>query len=99
MSTYLEDEPVRLGVAGSGAPEWLLEVPVTLFARMTIVGTAYQLPVVGAIDARGETRLDRPRCEALIAELEFVLSLLDDPLMHAVVERIQDVVAEAARTM
>jgi hypothetical protein len=97
-TTYEDAEPIGIGIESSPVDDWLF-VPAPIFDRVLAIGAAYDLPTLGQLIARGQvTSLDATQCEGLLQELEWVGTLLADPLVVKVVRQISRLAAICTRT-
>ena len=94
---FAADEPVELRAhsqeVGTGT-----FLPEGLFARLRALGIAYDLHILADLITPYEAvELNRPQVESLLAEIEFVAAVVNDPIVIEAVTLIQPVLAAAAR--
>jgi hypothetical protein len=88
--TYARDEPVQLDC---GDVISAVAVPERLFARAQCMARAYELHVLPTIDIYTRTRLNRPQCEALLDEINFIAMVSNDELLLEHLGRVQRLVS------
>ena len=88
--TYARDEPVQLDC---GDPISAVAVPERLFARAQSVARAYEPHVLPTIDIYTRTRLNRPQCETLLDEINFIATVSNDELLLEHLARVQRLVS------
>jgi hypothetical protein len=94
-ATYSDDVVVKVGTDRSEA--WVSE---QLLDRLLNLGRAYRLHVLTLLadmPRHEATWINRQQAEALIEEVEFVASLVDDSAVSELVATLLPLVAEAAR--
>jgi hypothetical protein len=88
--TYAHDDEV-IGVfemtPGDSDALWL---SARLFRRLTLIARAYELHALPLLDDPEPVVLNRSRCESLVDEIEFVGSLLNDPLTIRLAQSVVD---------
>ncbi len=88
-TTYGNDPQVHFAIAASGQdPQDWLGLPERLIARLTNLGTAYELPHVQMIDIYDDTTLRSQQCEKLYLELEFLARVIKDPALGEALDTI-----------
>lgn len=95
-ATYRSDTEVHFGIAPSGrSPENWLTLPERLIARLTNLGTAYELHHVQMIDIYDDTTLRSQQCEKLYRELEFLAGVIRDPALEETLRAIAGLIKPA----
>ena len=95
-ATYRNDTEVHFGIAPSGrSPEKWLALPERLIARLTNLGTAYELHHVQMIDIYDDTTLRSQQCEKLFRELEFLAGVIRDPALEETLRAIAGLIKPA----
>lgn len=84
------DDPVVAVHGGDPAAEDTVWLPERLFARLTLVARAYELPVLPLLGGPDPVALGRALCESVVEEVEFVADRLDDPLLHRTARLLVD---------
>jgi hypothetical protein len=88
--TYARDEGVQLDF---GDPSSAVFVPERLFARAQCMARAYELHLLPTIDIYSQTRLNRPQCETLLDEIDFIAMVSNDELLHDQLGHVQRVIS------
>ena len=96
---YRHDEPVAAGpVAAKPKYAGWVSIPERLFARMKYLADAYELHVLPGIETYGENVLNRERAGTLIEELEFLATVVNDPLLLPHIEALRNAALECTRS-
>ena len=96
-ATYADDDET-VGVFESGpSDEDSLWLSARVFRRLTYVAKAYELHALPMLDDPDPVALNRPRCEAVIDEIEFVAERLDDVVAIEMAQSITTYLAERTR--
>lgn len=66
-------------------------MPEDLFARLTLIASAYKLHQLSALDPYGPTELNREQARRVSEEAAFVAQTLNDPLLAPHLEAVQRV--------
>lgn len=74
-----------------------LEIHEAIMERLYQIGLAYKLKYCALIDIFGDLKLNDLTCPALIAELEFVEELVNDPLLKKTIPQIIAVAQECVK--
>lgn len=94
-ASFGDEEPVEIGIdrnePGRGVT-WLARMPESLVHRLVSLGEAYKLHHIPLIEVYGRTRFNRQQCQNLREELDFVKSIVDDPLLRSHLARWTEVV-------
>jgi hypothetical protein len=93
--TYAGDEGVQLDFGDVSAAVF---VPERLFARAQCMARAYELHLLPTIDIYSQTRLNRPQCETLLDEIDFIAMVSNDELMHEHLGHLQRLVSACLGT-
>ncbi len=88
--TYAGDEPVQFDC---GEDTSAVTLPERLFARAQCVARAYELHLLPTIDIYSRTRLNRPQCETLLDEINFIAMVSNDELLRDHLRRVQRLVS------
>jgi hypothetical protein len=88
--TYARDEVVQLDY---GDPTSAVAMPERLFGRAQSVARAYELHLLPTIDIYSRTRLNRPQCETLLDEINFIAMVSNDELLREHLGRLQRLVS------
>jgi len=94
VDTYARDEVVQLDY---GDPTSAVAVPERLFARAQCIARAYDLHLLPTIDIYSRTRLNRPQCETLLDEIDFIAMVSNDQLLREHLGRVQSLVSACIR--
>ena len=95
-TTYENDPEIHFGIAASGrTPEDWIALPERLIARLTNLGTAYELHHVQMIDIYDDTTLRSQQCEKLYRELEFLAGIMKDPALEEALKVIAGLIKPA----
>lgn len=88
-TTYTDEEPVHLWLVESTDADEIW-VPEVLWHRLRMVATGYQLHLLPVLDGSTDpVFLNAPQCDALIDEVDFVATLVDDALLMDVLSRVR----------
>jgi hypothetical protein len=68
-----------------------------LFRRLTFIARGYELHALPLLDSPEPVVLNRPRCEAVVDEIEFVATVLDDRLTIELAQSLTDYLSERMR--
>lgn len=88
--TYAHDDGVVGVFEVSPDDDDALWISDRLFQRLTYIARAYELHALPLLDDPEPVVLNRPRCEAVVDEIEFVSGLLDDPLIIELARSLTD---------
>jgi len=88
--TYAGDEGVQLGFGDVSAA---MLVPERLFTRAQCMARAYELHLLPTIDIYSQTRLNRPQCETLLDEIDFIATVSNDELLREHLSHAQRVIS------
>lgn len=69
-----------------------------VFERLTGIGQTYELHHLTSLTYDEDNRLNPTQCEGLLAEIEFVVELVDDPLLRAYVDPVRAAVISCIRS-
>lgn len=93
------DEGVSVGVAvGDAEVDWKGHIAGSLFHRAQLIGKAYDLHVLPGIEVYDETHLTKAQCQAMVDEIEFVIEVVNDPLLRTSVKPLHDASLECSRS-
>ena len=96
FETYAADPQIHFGIAASGrAPDAWLSLPERLIARLTNLGTAYELHHVQMIDIYDDTTLKSQQCEKLYLEISFLAGVVNDPALAQALEALARLIKPA----
>ena len=88
--TYARDEVIQLDY---GDPNAAVAVPERLFARAQCMAQAYELHLFPTVDIYSRTRLNRPQCETLLEEINFIAMVSNDELLREHLGQLQTLVS------
>ena len=88
--TYAHDDGVVGVFEVSPTDVDALWISDRLFQRLTYIARAYELHALPLLDDLEPVVLNRPQCEAVVDEIEFVAGLLDDPLIMELAQSLTD---------
>ena len=98
VETYSDDEPVCFGIKLHGKDvEWLADMPERLFNRCQSIAHAYSLHLLPNINYYQPTRLSKSQCQTLVEELEFIQSVVKDPLLENYLPGLKESVLRCVR--
>jgi hypothetical protein len=89
------DDPVVGIYRNDPAEPHSLWIPERLFARVVLVGRAYELHTLPLLGGSDPVRLNRPRIESLVDELDFVRARISDDLVEHWTKVIADYATSA----
>ena len=96
---YKHDEPVAAGLlAAKPKYEGWVSIPERLFVRMKYLADAYELHVLPGLETYAENVLNRERAETLIEELEFLATVVNDPLLLPHIAALRDAALQCTRS-
>ena len=95
--TYADDDEVVGVFEVTPADDDALWLSARLFRRLTYIARAYELHALPLLDDPEPVVLNRPRCEAVVDEIEFVAARLDDPLTITLAQSVADYLAVRMR--
>lgn len=91
------DDPV-VGVYEAGPEDvdslWISE---RLFARLTLIGSAYEMHTLPMLGGTEPVVLNRARCESLLDEIAFVAARLDDAITIDTAQTFSDYLSRRTR--
>jgi len=91
-STYADDEPVHVFIS-DGGDRW---IPERIWSRLVNLGRAYETHLLPLLPASPEPQfLNDQQVANLIDEVEFVGSIISDPLLIASIADLLPLLAEA----
>jgi hypothetical protein len=96
-STYAQDDEVVGVFEATRDDDDALWLSARLFRRLTQIAQAYELHSLPLLDDPEPVLLNRPRCEGVVEEIEFVAALLDDPLAIELAQSLTDYLAARLR--
>jgi hypothetical protein len=86
LATYANDKLFTFRLASkslsSEQPENIVSVPVPIMYRFYHVGRAYDLHQLKNLQPTGSSSIDFVSIQLLVQELEQVMELIDDPVLH-----------------
>jgi hypothetical protein len=92
--TYARDEVVQLDYGDSTCA---VVMPERLFARAQCIARDYELHLLPIIDIYSRTRLNRPQCDTLLDEINFIATVSTDDLLREYLGRVQSLVSACVR--
>jgi len=96
---YRHDEPVAAGpIAATPRYSGWVSISERLFVRMKNLADAYELHVLPGIETYGDNVLNRERAGTLVEELEFLATVVNDPLLLPHIEALRDAALECTRS-
>ena len=96
-ATFASDEPVEFRTSSQAVGTGTF-LPEGVLARVRSLGVAYDLHVLeNLITPYEAVELEWPQAESLLAEIEFLAEVVNDPVVSDAVTSISLVVAAAAR--
>ena len=96
---YKHDEPVSAGLlARKPKYDGWVSIPERLFVRMKYLADAYELHVLPGLETHGDNVLNRERAETLIEELEYLGTVVNDPLLLPHIAALRDAALECTRS-
>ncbi|HEY7677679.1 MAG TPA: hypothetical protein VIG69_11435 [Candidatus Methylomirabilis sp.] len=89
-SAYAHDEPFLVGLIAPGTkPEWasasaqqVAYVPERIMLRIHALGSGYELHAIRNLSTTKPNRLYRLQAQNLMAELEFLIAVTNDPVLQ-----------------
>ncbi len=85
-----DDVLARVASLGTDAECWL---PERILLRGWVIGRAYDLPLMSALEYGQDTTLNVPQASRLADEIEFVIEVTNDPLLSRHLMAVYAVVA------
>ena len=96
-SAHDHDNPDALWLDGT-EPEAATTVPPFVFGRLTGIGSTYELHYLGSLAYDQQSRLNPTQAEALLDEIDFVLALVNDPLLRSAIDPVRETVTACIRS-
>ena len=93
--TYENDAPCIIGIFGKELLDnSCLEISERLLSRLISISQAYDLHLISLFDIYNDTYLNRQQCVNLLDELDFVLRVTNDELLHDRTRKIMELTTD-----